>query len=142
MPAITARMKRWIVIFTVTLFAIVAVVDVVHDFVTNDPVHYFIEQPRHLLLVAIIAITGGLIAFVFDRLSPQLKSSVKLFTLGSVASCLTVLTGYFTFEVARLSSLLGSSDGRRAFMLVPLCLGLVVVLLWLEFFQVFKKRVL
>ncbi len=140
--ATTARRKRWVAIFAVALFAILAVVDVVHDFVTNDPVHYFAEQPRRLLLVAAIAIIGGPIVLVFDRLSPGLKRRVKLFTLGSAASCLTVFTGYFLFGMVQFLSLLGPSDGRWAFILVPLCLGLVVVWLWWEFFQLLKKRVL
>jgi hypothetical protein len=140
MFANTTGMKRWIVIVAVTLFAIVAVVDIIHDFVTTDPVHYFAEQPRRLLLVAAVAIVCGLIALVFDRLSPQLKHSVKLFTLGSAASCLTVFTGYSLFMLARLSSQVESSDGRRAFILVSLGLGWVVTLLWLEFVQVFKRQ--
>jgi len=134
-------MKRWSVIIAVTVFVIFAALALVHDFVANHPIEYFAERPRRLLLVAHFAVVGGLIALLFDRLSPRLKRSVKLFILASVVSCLTVFTGYFLFEFARLSSQLGSPDGTRVFIVVPLCLGVVIALLGLEFHQVFKSRV-
>ena len=136
----TTPKKRWFGIVLVALFAILELVVLVHDFITNDPVHYFAEQPGRLLLVAAIAITGGLVVFLFNCLSPGSKRSVKLFALGSVASCLTMFLGVFLLEFTRLWSVIGPLDGSWAFILVPLCLGLLVVLLWWEFSLLFKER--
>ena len=134
-------MKRWSIIIAITAFAIFAVVDTIRDFVANDTIHYFAEQPRRLLLVAFIAIGGGFAALVFDRLSLRLRRSVKLYALGSAAISLMMFTIYFLFEFAALFSQLGAPDFRRAFILMALCLSAIIFLLSFEFYQAFKKRV-
>ena len=89
-----------------TLFAIFAIADVIHDFITNDPVRYYSEQPHQLLLVAAITIVGGLLAFLFYRLSPHRQRRLKLITLGSAAGFVTVCGLYFRYQLA--ASLEGS----------------------------------
>lgn len=79
-------MKKFPVVIAVALFAVFAIADLVHDFITNDPVQYFSEQPHQLLVVAAVAIVGGLVAFIFYRLSPHCQRRVKLITVGSAAS--------------------------------------------------------
>src|SRR5437763_2253146 len=96
-------MKKLGVIIAVTLFAIFAIADLVHDFITSDPVHYFSQQPHQLLVVAAVAIVGGLVAFIFYRLSPHCQRRVKLLTVGSAASFVTVCGLYFGYQFLRLS---------------------------------------
>ena len=130
-------MKKLAVIIAVALFAIFAIADIVHDLAINDPVHYFSEQPHQLLVVAAIAITGGLVAFIFYRLSPHYRRRVKLITLGSAASFVTACGVYFGYQFLRLSLCSGYTLA-----LAFLCVGTVASLLWLEFYQNLRTRVL
>ena len=130
-------MKKLGIIIAVTLFAILAVADIVHDFATNDPVHYFSEQPHQLLVVAAIAIIGGLIALFFYRLSPHWQRRVKLITLGLTATFVTMCGVYFGYQFARLPVF-----GGHTLALALLCIGTIAALLWFEFYQIFRSRVL
>ena len=130
-------MKKLGVIIAVALFAVFAIADLVHDFITNDPLHYFWEQPHQLLAVAAIAIVGGVVAFVFYRLSPHCQRRVKLITLGSAAGFVTVCGVYFTYQFLRLSVFSGYTPA-----LAFLCIGMIAALLWFEFYQIFRSRVL
>ena len=130
-------MRKVGVIVVVTLFAIFSIADIVRDFIANDPVHYFSEQPSQLLVVAAIAIVGGLVVLFFYRLSPHWQRRVKLFTLGSAASFVTVCGVYFGYEFARLSFFSGYT-----LTLAFLGIGAIASLLWFEFYQIFRSRVL
>ena len=121
----------------VTLVAILAIADIIHDFIANDPVHYFSEQPHQLLVVAAIAIVGSLITFFSYRLSPHWQWRVKLITLGSAASFLTMCGVYFGYQFARLSVF-----RDHTFALALLCIGTIAALLWFEFYQIVRSRVL
>jgi len=130
-------MKRVSVIVAVTLYAVFAIADVIYNFIANDTAHYFGEQPHRLLFVAAIGIGGGLIAFLFYRLSPRLRRGVKLFTLGSAASLVTLCGIYFGCQAARPSVI-----GNDTLALVLLPAGVLAALLWFEFYQIFRNRVL
>jgi hypothetical protein len=133
----TTRMKKLGVTIAVTLFAICAIVDIIHEFITNDPIHYFSEQPHQLFVVAAIAIVGGMVTFFFCRLSSHWQRRVKLITIGSAASFVTtfgVYFGYCSFQIA--------FGGGYILALVFLCIGAIAALLWLEFYQIFRSRVL
>ena len=134
-------MKKWSVVVVVALFAIWAAQDIIHDFIASDTIHYFTDQPHRLLYVVLIAVTGGLVAFVLDRLTPRARRSVRLLTFASAASCATLYIGYFLFELARLRSPLRAFDGTGWFALLPLCIGIVAALLWFEFYRVLKRRI-
>jgi hypothetical protein len=128
--------KRFCLLIAVVVFAIFAITDVVHDIIVNDPVHYFAEQPHQLLVVALIAIVGGLLTLLFYRLSPHSQRRVKLFTLGLAASFVTVCGLYFVFQFARLQAFSGYTLA-----LALLCVGVVAALLWLEFYHLCRSRV-
>ncbi len=134
-------MKKWGDTIAITVFAIIAIVEVVHDFVVNETIHYFADEPRRLMLVASIAMSGGLAALVFERLSPYIRRRIKLYALGSALIFLIIFTGYFLFEFAGLSRQIGTSGTPRAFILVPICLAAIILVLGFEFYHVFKKRV-
>jgi hypothetical protein len=134
-------MKKLGVIILFVAFAIFAVVDTIHDFRTNDPIHYFSEQPLRLLLVAAIAITGGLVTFVFFRLSPSWQRRAKLLALGLAASFLAAFTGYMLFVLARCLSFFGIANSPLYFILMPVYFGIIDALLWYIFYRVYRKRV-
>jgi hypothetical protein len=76
-----------------------------------------------VLFAANIGIGGDLVAFFFYRLSPQLQRRVKLLTLGSVASFVTLCGVYFGYESARLSFI-----GGYTLALTLLCIGAITAL--------------
>ena len=131
-------MKKWFAIVAIVLFAIFAITDTVHGFIANNTIGYFAEQPHRLVLVAIIGIVGGIAALIFDKLSSKAKRSVKLFVVGSVASCLTFFAGYFLFMFVDVPLAIKINVGHL--MLIPSCLGLIAAVLWFEFYQVFRKK--
>ena len=130
-------MKKSARIILVVAFAIFAIADAVHDFIANDTAHYFSEQPHRLLLVAVIGIVGGLLTFLFYRLSPRLQRRVKLLTLGLAASFVTAAVVWFLYRAADLSF-----AGGHLLVLALLSISAVAVLLWFEFYQVFRSRVI
>src|SRR5260370_1059562 len=103
-------MRKFGAIVLLTLFAVFAIADIVDDFIANDPVHYFSEQPHQLLVVAAIAVVGGLVVYFFYRLSPHWQRRVRLLALGSAASFLTVGGVYCGYQLARLSVFSGYTD--------------------------------
>jgi H+/Cl- antiporter ClcA len=135
-------MKKVGIIILFVAFAIFAVVDTIHDFRTNDPIQYFSQQPLRLLLVAAIAIAGGLLAYVFFRLSPFWQRRMKLLALGLAASFLVAFTGYMFYVLARCLSFFGIANSPLYFIIMPVCFGIIDTLLWYEFYRVYKKRVI
>ena len=131
-------MKKWITILAITVIAICAIADIVHELIANDAIHYFTAQPRRLVLVAIVGIVGGIAALIFDKLSSKAKRNVKLFVIGSAASCLTFFAGYFLFMFIDVPLAIKTNVGHL--MLIPICFGLIAAVLWFEFYQIFKKK--
>lgn len=133
-------MKNWIATIVGSLFLIYTVRDIVNKWIANDPIQYFSKQPLYLFLVAGIAITGGLIALLFSRLSPRHQRCVKLLSLGSVAAILTGVAGYFLIAFARLSPPLGGYEFKRGFILISLCVSVIIAFVCMEFYQVYKSQ--
>jgi hypothetical protein len=133
-------MKKWSTIAAVVVFAIFAVADLVHDFVTNDPIGYFSTEPRRLLYVAGIAITGGLVALMFSRFSRQAKRRVRLFGWGAGASFLTAFCGYLLYQSVSLSPMIVANSGAGWLVLVPLLFASIAAYLWFEFFRAWKRH--
>jgi len=52
-----------------------------------------------------------------------------------------MFTGYFLVEFAALTPQFAASEFRRTLILVPVCLGAIIMMLWMEFYQVLKRRV-
>ena len=135
------RMKRWSIIIAATLFAAWLIVDTVHEFFTNETIQYFSSQPKRLLYIAGIAIVGGLVALIFDRLSPRAQRLVRVFAWGAAASTLTVLAGYFAFCFLSLSSFIIEYGSFGWVLLVPLIFALMAAYLWFEFYRAIKTGV-
>jgi hypothetical protein len=135
-------MKRLLGIIFVVAFTIFAIADIIHDFIASDGVYYFSAQPHRLLLVALIGITGGLVAFSFSALSPHLQRRAKLVALASGGSFVMLAGGYFSYRVASLPAQIDSSLPWHMPWLLLLSIIAIAGLLWFEFYQVFRSRVI
>ena len=110
--------------------AIFAVADIIHDFIANDPIGYFRQEPSGLLTVAGIAITGGLVTLGFCRLPPRTRRQVKMCGLAAVASAATAAIGYFVFalfSIAPIISRYGGSTRPLLLMLLPVLFMLLAI---------------
>jgi hypothetical protein len=134
-----AGMKRWGAKAAIMLFTVFAIADLVRDFISSDPVHYFAAQPFQLVVVAAIAIIGGFMALAFDQLSPRKKHSLKLSALASAIVCLALFAGYFTLEFVRIPPQQRAAFGMNGFIAVPICALVGILVLFLEFYQIWKK---
>jgi hypothetical protein len=138
------RMRKWSVIAAVTVFAIFAVADLVHDFVANDPIGYFSAEPHRLLYVAATAIAGGLAALEFNRLSPRVQRHASVFGWGAAASTMTAVVGYEGFRFLSLFSFIVESAGTIRILEVLLLLLLlsgIAAYFWHEFRRVWRTGV-
>lgn len=122
-------------------FAIFAIADLVHDFVTNDPIGYFSTEPHRLFYVVVIAIAGGLAALGFDRLPRRAKRHVIVFAWGTAASTTTVFTGYFAICFFSLSSFIIEFGSTFWILFVPFVLAGIAAYLWVEFYRALKTGI-
>jgi hypothetical protein len=107
----------------------------------NDSIRYFAVQPLRLLWVAAIAVGGGVTTLVFCRLPPRLQHKVKIFGIGSVASCFTIFSAFLYYQLAVLSANLGAPLGTDFIKGIACYFG-VAALLWIVFYRCFKTRVI
>jgi len=135
------RMKRWAVIFAVAFFVVFAVEDFVREFMASEPMTYFAVQPLRLFWGAAIAVGGGLTMDAYTRLAPRWQHKVRLLAIGLAASCVTIFTGYMVYVTAVLSSNLGVLPGL-GFLKSVAWSAFGTAVLWFEFYQVFKRRVI
>lgn len=135
-------MKKWGVIAAVTAFVIFAVVDLVHEFVTNDPIGYFTREPHQLLYVAAIAVAGGFGTWGFYRLTPRAQRQVRILTWGAAASAMTVVVGYLVFRFFSLASFIAESGGTVWILLLLLLFSCLAAYFWFECWRVWKTGVL
>ena len=113
----------------------------VHDFITSDAIHYFGEQPRQLIWVAVIAITGGLVALAYYRLPPPWRDRVNVCALGIEAAFFTALTGFAVYYIVHWSSHSDSAATLFAWV-VLLFSGSIAGFLWVRLWRRLRKRVL
>ena len=133
-------MKKWSTISATALVAIWLVVDTVREFFANDTVQYFSSEPHRLLYVAVIAIAGGVVAVVFNRLPRPAQCQLKLFAWGAAATTLTAFISYMVFSLVPLSTLIIESADSAWVVLVPLLLSVTAAFLWFEFYRAWNTR--
>ena len=121
-----------------TAFAVLVAADFVHQFAVNDPVGYFATEPRQLLYVAAIAITGGLAALGFYRLSPRARRHIRIFGWGAAASTVTGFIVWFAFSLVSLASLAAQYGGVLWVLVALLSFGGLAAYLWFEFIRALK----
>jgi uncharacterized membrane-anchored protein len=134
-------MKTWIVKLVVALVVIAAAVDIVHDFIANDTVHYFATQPWQWLTVAVIGIIGGLAVMLFDRLSSRQKRGVKLLALGLMGGVLSYFAGCFVLLLFRFPSDVLPPGLNCIFGGIVACLVGGIAILCMVFRQVFNSSI-
>jgi hypothetical protein len=132
-------MKRSAGIILVVAFTILATADIVHEFIASDGVRYYSQQPHRLLLVALIGIIGGLVAFGFVALSPPVQRRAKLVALAAGGSFVLLAGGYLCYRVASLPALFDASLPWHMPWLLLLAIIFIVGLLWFEFYHVFRS---
>jgi hypothetical protein len=110
--------------------------------IASEPIRFFSGQPRQLFWVMGIAIIGGLLAFLFSRLSLRTKRKVKLVVVGLTATLLPTFYGYIAYQLAKLFVEMRAPE-------VPVFVFLKVMarslgasaLLWILFYRIYRNRV-
>ena len=118
------------------LFAFFAIGSMLHDFAAYDPVADFSGQPGRLLVAVASGIIVGLGCWGFHRLTPEWQRGMHLLLLGLAIGLMVVAGTWFGLMCARIASFSTGLPG-----LVPLAFSAVAAMLWIEFWQVFRKRV-
>ena len=135
-------MKRWCVVIAATLVGVWLVVSTICEFFANEAIQYFSSAPYRLLYVVAIAVSGGVVALVFDRLSSRMKRNVKLFSWGGAASLLTMFWCALVYQTASLSGMIFIRNAGVGWMiLVVLMSAALAAYLWFEFFRAWKTKV-
>jgi hypothetical protein len=134
-------MKRWTVIIGTAVVAAYLGVTVVRDFFANETVQYFSTEPVRLLYVVVLAIGGGLVALVFDHLSPRAKRCAKIFAWGATASVSTAFIGLLAFGLASLTPMVVESGAAIWVIVAMLLFASLASYLWLEFYRALNTRV-
>jgi hypothetical protein len=133
-------MKRFVGIILVLAFFIFCIVDSIHGFLSSDGLHYFLEQPHRLLLVAVIGIVGGLTALGLSAWSQRLQRTLKLIALGLGGSLVLLAGCYFGLQFVNLPPELHSAIPPHTVLTILLCGVYIAGLVWFEFFQTLRSR--
>lgn len=135
------RIRRAFSIVVVIAVLVGCVWDLVLEFRANDPVGFFARDPGQLLILAAVAVVGGLCVAWVSRVSPSVQRRLKLTFLGGFGAWVSVFTLFAGIELLRLRS---SIDlGPPPALLSWMVLGLVGIssLCWFEFWRVWRTPV-
>lgn len=136
-------MKRLSILFAVTAVAVWFTVDAVRELFSNETRQYFAAEPRRLLYVATVGVSGGLLMLGFNRLGSRVQRNVRVVTWGATASASTAFVVYFWFCFASLFTFIVESGGGFIIQLVFVWLLYcgIIVYLWFEFYRALKAKV-
>jgi hypothetical protein len=119
----------------------------VKEFIENDPIGYFFSRPSRLLLVAAIAIGGGLIAYAFSRLPSRAKYLVEFSGWTLAASAMTIFCACFGFEATGLFGFISNGPAAPNLrsmqwnLFSALCFFCVSAgFLWFQVYRIWKKK--
>lgn len=121
-------MKKLAIIAATAAFGIFALLNLIHSLATDDPIGYFSQNPSRLLLVAGIAITGGLITWGFYMLPSRAQQRARVLSLIAAASAATAACGYFVYAYCSLASI-AAKHGGSFWSPLPMFLPVLVMLL-------------
>jgi hypothetical protein len=117
-------MKRPGVMILLVVFAFLAIADTIYDFVANDTVRFYSEQPRRLLVVAGIGVLGGLMTMLWSRLGSRLWQGMGRLALRCGIQLPLSLKGEIHISISRRAAIIGAllslfvlGNGRFALML-------------------------
>ena len=133
-------MRKLSLIIGITLLEVAAALEFYDFFVTNEGIRYFASQPQRLLYVAAIAIAGGLLAVGINRIPPGRRRTLTLVALGGFASSLSCMAGMFALRLLSFSSIITESGMWGGVATALGAMSVMPVLLWLEFYIVWKRR--
>lgn len=133
-------MRRIPLILGLVLIAGMIAHEIYGFFVTNEGIGYFSSKPSRLLLVMLLGLVGGVVAFGISRLSPESQRGLKLIALGGFGSMLMAAVVFF----GHLLYLLASSPQREAqlwgWIIAAFCsAALAATLVWVEFRQIWRQ---
>lgn len=133
-------MRQIALIVGQVLMAALTAVDLYQFLVADDGVGYFAARPRRLLFVGVIALVGGLFAFMLSRCSPLARRTLRLTALGGFAACITLCLALFAARLAPFASMV-TEAGMWGWVIAALgSLLVVAVLVWLEFYRVWRQH--
>ena len=133
-------MRKIPLILGLMLLVFLTIQDAYQFFVADDGVGYFTSQPSRLLYVAGIGVVGGIFALAFSRLSPVIRRTARLTTLGGFGACVTVFLAMFVARLVSFGSMI-TAAGRWGLVIGVLAsLTVVAVLVWLEFYLVWRRH--
>ena len=112
----------------------------VNDFIANDGIHYFSQQPDRLLFVAGTAIAGGLIAFGFSALWRRLQRGIKLAVLAAGGSFFMALAGYVSIQFVNWEARVDPAGPRLIPWVLVLPALVVASLFWIGFYRALNDR--
>ena len=133
-------MRKIPLILGLTLLAVLTVRDTYEFFGTDDGVGYFTSQPRRLLFVVFIGVTGGVLALALSRLSPVARRAFRLLALGEFATCVTGFLAIFAVRLASFASSITESGMWGWVVAALVSLSVVTILVWLEFYLVWRQH--
>jgi hypothetical protein len=132
-------MRRLPLILGLTLIVAMTVWELYDFFVTNEGVRYFSSEPRRLVLVVLLGLAGGVVAFGISRLSPGSQRTLKLTALGTFGTVLLFALGFFGYSLARLAPMV-SEGGAWGWMAAAfIAFAVLAILVWFEFRQVWRR---
>ena len=137
-------MKKWSAIVAIVGFAIFAVGNLVHDFITSDPIAYFSRDPVRLLYVAGIAVAGGLVTLGYYKLPPRIQRRARMLGLGMAGSATASAACYFVYVIFSLASIISSLGGSAwsALVMLPMLLlfSAITAYCWFKCWRVWQTE--
>lgn len=132
-------MRRLPLILGLTMIVTMTVWELYAFFVTNEGVTYFSSEPRRLMLLVLLGLAGGGVAFGISRLSPGSQRALKLTALGTFGTVLLFALGFFGYSLARLAPMV-SAGGAWGWMAAAfIAFAVLAILVWFEFRQVWRR---
>jgi hypothetical protein len=96
----TSCMKKWAATIATNLILICVWAEFIRQFIANDSIHYFSDQPRRLLLVVALTAVGGVAIWAFSRLSPATRRGLMRlwnYSIALLIACLVAWAGAFIY---------------------------------------------
>lgn len=129
-------MRRLLLILVPSLFVAMIAWELYDFLVTNNGVRYYSSEPRRLVVVVLLSIAAGIVAFGISRLSPGSQRSLKLATLGTLGIFLLCALGLSACFLVRADPMVGQ---RGIWVWVVVGFAVTAVLVGLEFRHAWKR---
>ena len=129
--------KKLLFIFALAVLPALLIHEAYEFVATNDGLRYYTSEPRRLLYVLGLALGGGLAAFLFSRLTPQVQRGLKMSALALAGFSLTTGVVLFAYVVLQFPELLTWRDGGLIALVLIVC-GAMAGYFWFELIHVWK----